>query len=278
MKPMKKVAAIHDISCYGRAALATIIPILSAMGNQVCPLPTAVLSTHTDGFGKPAIRGLSDFICETKNHWKRLKLDFQCIYSGYLANPSQVEFVESFIKDFKEEETLVVIDPVMGDNGKLYNGMDEKMIEEMRRLIKNADIITPNITEATFLLGKKYKENLNKEEIRDYLIGLSNLGPKVSIITSVPSIKGGDYIDTVLYDREENMFYTYSHKKIDAFYCGTGDAFASILIGWILRGESIEEALGKACNFISEAIEYSEQFDYPPNEGIALESLLYKLV
>ncbi|WP_300347127.1 pyridoxamine kinase [Clostridium sp.] len=278
MKPMKKVAAIHDISCYGRAALATIIPILSAMGNQVCPLPTAVLSTHTDGFGKPAIRGLSDFICETKNHWKRLKLDFQCIYSGYLANPSQVEFVEDFIKDFKEEETLVVIDPVMGDNGKLYNGMDEKMIEEMRGLIKNADIITPNITEATFLLGKKYKENLNKEEIRDCLIRLSKLGPKVSIITSVPSIKGGDYIDTVLYDREENMFYTYSHKKIDAFYCGTGDAFASILIGWILRGESIEEALGKACNFISEAIEYSEQFDYPPNEGIALESLLYKLV
>lgn len=278
MRPMKKVAAIHDISCYGRAALATIIPILSAMGNQVCPLPTAVLSTHTDGFGKPAIRGLSDFICESKNHWKRLKLDFQCIYSGYLANPSQVEFVEDFIKDFKEEETLVVIDPVMGDNGKLYNGMDEKMIEEMRGLIKNADIITPNITEATFLLGKKYKENLNKEEIRDYLIGLSNLGPKVSIITSAPSIKGGDYIDTVLYDREENMFYTYSHKKIDAFYCGTGDAFASILIGWILRGESIEEALGKACNFISEAIEYSEQFDYPPNEGIALESLLYKLV
>lgn len=278
MRPMKKVAAIHDISCYGRAALATIIPILSAMGNQVCPLPTAVLSTHTDGFGKPAIRGLSDFICESKNHWKRLKLDFQCIYSGYLANPSQVEFVEDFIKDFKEEETLVVIDPVMGDNGKLYNGMDEKMIEEMRGLIKNADIITPNITEATFLLGKKYKENLNKEEIRDYLIGLSNLGPKVSIITSAPSIKGGDYIDTVLYDREENMFYTYSHKKIDAFYCGTGDVFASILIGWILRGESIEEALGKACNFISEAIEYSEQFDYPPNEGIALESLLYKLL
>lgn len=278
MRPMKKVAAIHDISCYGRAALATIIPILSAMGNQVCPLPTAVLSTHTDGFGKPAIRGLSDFIYDTKNHWKRLKLDFQCIYSGYLANPSQVEFVEDFIKDFKEEETLVVIDPVMGDNGKLYNGMDEKMIEEMRGLIKNADIITPNITEATFLLGKKYKENLNKEEIKDYLIGLSKLGPKVSIITSVPSIKGGDYIDTVLYDREENMFYTYSHKKIDAFYCGTGDAFASILIGWILRGESIEGALGKACNFISEAIEYSEQFDYPPNEGIALESLLYKLV
>lgn len=278
MRPMKKVAAIHDISCYGRAALATIIPILSSMGNQVCPLPTAVLSTHTDGFGKPAIRGLSDFIYETKDHWKRLNLDFQCIYSGYLANPSQVEFVEDFINDFKKEDTLVVIDPVMADNGKLYDGIDKKMIDEMRILIKNAHIITPNITEASFLLGKEYKEDLTQDEVKEYLIELSRLGPKVSIITSVPSSKGENYIDTVLYNREEKTFYTYSHEKINAFYCGTGDTFASILIGWILRGESIENSLGKACNFIAEAIEYSEQFDYPPNEGIALESLLYKLV
>lgn len=278
MKPMNKVAAIHDISCYGRAALATIIPILSSMGNQVCPLPTAVLSTHTDGFGKPAIRDLSDFIYETKEHWKRINLGFQCIYSGYLADPNQVEFVEEFIDEFKEKDTLVVIDPVMADNGKLYDGMSEKMIEEMRSLIKSADIITPNITEASLLLGKKYKENLNSEEIKEYLIGLGNLGPKISIITSVPSSRGNEYIDTVLYSRVENMFYVYSHKKINAFYCGTGDAFASLLIGWILRGESCEFALEKACNFIAEAIEYSEKFNYPPNEGILLESLLYKLI
>ncbi|MDU1307010.1 MAG: pyridoxamine kinase [Clostridium perfringens] len=278
MKPMNKIAAIHDISCYGRAALATIIPILSSMGNQVCPLPTAVLSTHTDGFGKPAIRDLSDFIYETKDHWKRLNLNFQCIYSGYLADPNQVKFVERFIEDFKEENTLVVIDPVMADNGKLYDGMSEKMIEEMRTLIKSADIITPNITEASFLLGKEYKESLNEDEIKEYLVGLGDLGPKISIITSVTSSRGNEYIDTVLYDREEKMFYTYSNKRINAFYCGTGDAFASLLIGWILRGESIEKALEKSCNFIAEAIEYSEKFDYPPNEGILLESLLYKLI
>ncbi len=278
MKPMNKIAAIHDISCYGRAALATIIPILSSMGNQVCPLPTAVLSTHTDGFGKPAIRDLSDFIYETKDHWKRLNLNFQCIYSGYLADPNQVKFVERFIEDFKDENTLVVIDPVMADNGKLYDGMSEKMIEEMRTLIKSADIITPNITEASFLLGKEYKESLNEDEIKEYLVALGDLGPKISIITSVTSSRGNEYIDTVLYDREEKMFYTYSHKRINAFYCGTGDTFASLLIGWILRGESIEKALEKSCNFIAEAIEYSEKFDYPPNEGILLESLLYKLI
>lgn len=278
MKPMNKIAAIHDISCYGRAALATIIPVLSSMGNQVCPLPTAVLSTHTDGFGKPAIRDLSDFIYETKDHWKRLNLNFQCIYSGYLADPNQVKFVEKFIEEFKEEDTLVVIDPVMADNGKLYDGMSEKMIEDMRTLIKSADIITPNITEASFLLGKEYKEDLNEEEIKEYLVGLGDLGPKISIITSVSSSRGNEYIDTVLYDREEKMFYTYSHKRINAFYCGTGDAFASLLIGWILRGKSTEKALEKSCNFIAEAIEYSEKFDYPPNEGILLESLLYKLI
>lgn len=278
MKPMNKIAAIHDISCYGRAALATIIPVLSSMGNQVCPLPTAVLSTHTDGFGKPAIRDLSDFIYETKDHWKRLNLNFQCIYSGYLADPNQVKFVEKFIEEFKEKDTLVVIDPVMADNGKLYDGMSEKMIEEMRTLIKSADIITPNITEASFLLGKEYKEDLNEEEIKEYLVGLGDLGPKISIITSVSSSRGNEYIDTVLYDREEKMFYTYSHKRINAFYCGTGDTFASLLIGWILRGESTEKALEKSCNFIAEAIEYSEKFCYPPNEGILLESLLYKLI
>lgn len=278
MKPMNKIAAIHDISCYGRAALATIIPILSSMGNQVCPLPTAVLSTHTDGFGKPAIRDLSDFIYETKDHWKRLNLNFQCIYSGYLADPNQVKFVEKFIEEFKEDDTLVVIDPVMADNGKLYDGMSEKMIEEMRTLIKSADIITPNITEASFLLGKEYKESLNEDEIKEYLVGLGDLGPKISIITSVASSIANEYIDTVLYDREEKMFYTYSHKRINAFYCGTGDAFASLLIGLILRGESIEKALEKSCNFIAEAIEYSEKFDYPPNEGILLENLLYKLI
>ncbi|WP_300260714.1 pyridoxamine kinase [Clostridium sp.] len=277
MKPINKIAAIHDISCYGRAALATIIPILSSMGNQVCPLPTAVLSTHTDGFGKPAMRDLSDFIYETKDHWKRLNLNFKCIYSGYLADPNQVKFVEKFIEEFKDEDTLVVIDPVMADNGKLYDGMSEKMIEEMRTLIKSADIITPNITEASLLLGKEYKEGLSEVEIREYLIGLGNLGPKISIITSVSSSMGNEYIDTVLYDREEKMFYTYSHKRINAFYCGTGDAFASLLIGWILRGESNEKALEKSCDFIAEAIEYSEKFDYPPNEGILLESLLYKL-
>ena len=152
------------------------------------------------------------------------------------------------------------------------------MIEEMRTLIKSADIITPNITEASFLLGKEYKEDLNEEEIKEYLVGLGDLGPKISIITSVSSSRGNEYIDTVLYDREEKMFYTYSHKRINAFYCGTGDAFASLLIGWILRGESTEKALEKSCNFIAEAIEYSEKFDYPPNEGILLESLLYKLI
>ena len=277
MKPINKIAAIHDMSCYGRAALATIIPVLSSMGNQVCSLPTAVLSTHTDGFGKPAFRDLTDFIYETKEHWKRLDLKFKCIYSGYLANPKQVDFVKSFIKDFKEKDTLVLIDPVMADEGKLYDGISDNMVKEMRELIKEAHIITPNLTEASFLLGKEYKKNLGEKEIKEYLRALGNLGPKISIITSVASSKGREYIDTVLYDKEKNRFYTYSHKKINAFYCGTGDTFASLLIGWILRGESIDKAIKKSCDFIAEAIEYSENFSYPRNEGILLESLLYKL-
>ncbi|MGL5245932.1 MAG: pyridoxamine kinase, partial [Sarcina sp.] len=222
MNRLKKVVAIHDISCYGRAALATIIPILSIMKNQVCSLPTAVLSTHTAGFGKPAINNLTNFLYDTKEHWRELGLQFDCIYSGYLANHNQVDFVKNFINDFKQNNSLVVVDPVMADNGKLYMGMDENMVNKMRELIGYANIITPNITEACFLLNEEYKELFSEEDIKKFLIQLSDLGPEKVIITSVPSIKGNKFIDTVAYDRIEEKFIRITNKKIDAFYCGTG--------------------------------------------------------
>ncbi|MPQ44174.1 pyridoxamine kinase [Clostridium tarantellae] len=277
MKNINKVAAIHDISCYGRAALATIIPILSVMKNQVCALPTAVLSTHTAGFGKPAINDLTDFLYKTKDHWRELNLEFQCIYSGYLANSNQIEFVKEFINDFNGNNPLIVIDPVMADNGFLYSTMTEEMVKKMKDLIKHANIITPNITEACFLLGEKYNEEYNEEQIKNFLIRLSEIGPEKVIITSAPSVKGDKFLDTVAYDKNKEEFITITHKKIKAFYCGTGDAFASILVGSLLNENTLKEAMEKACNFIIDGIEYSEKFKYAPNEGILLEGVLYKL-
>lgn len=278
MPYIKKVAAIHDISCFGRASLTTIIPILSVMKYQVCPMPTAVLSTHTGGFGKPAVKDLSDFMKGAKEHWNSLAIDFKCIYSGYLGNADQVKFVKEFIKDFKKQETVVVVDPVMADDGHLYSSMDNKMVEGMRELIKEAHIITPNITEACFLLDKEYKNEFTKEEIESMLLALSNMGPDKVVITSVPSIHGKEYMDTVAYDKDNNQFFRVVNKRIEASYPGTGDAFASVLIGGLLQGDTLEKSIERACNFIKEGIEYSNKFEYPRNYGMLLEEVLYKLM
>ncbi|EKN39497.1 pyridoxamine kinase, partial [Clostridium botulinum CFSAN001627] len=170
----KKVAAIHDISGYGRASLTTVIPIISLMGTQVCPIPTAVLSTHTGGFGSPEIIDLTDNLQAYINHWKSLNLDFNCIYSGYLGSVHQINIISNFIKYFKKKDTLVVIDPVMGDDCELYSAIDYEMVHKMREFIKLAHVITPNYTEACYLLNKDCSKcKISEKEVKKMLISLS---------------------------------------------------------------------------------------------------------
>ncbi len=277
MNYIKRVAAIHDISCFGKASLTTIIPILSVMGSEVCPMPTSILSTHTGGFGKPAFVDLSSFMEEAKVHWENLNLEFQCIYSGYLGNSNQVNFVIDFIKSFKKSDTFIVVDPVMADDGKLYGGIDKEMIRNMKKLIAFSDIVTPNITEACFLLGKEYKNSFTDEEVKEYAIGLSNLGVNRVIITSVIDKDDVNTISTIAYDKEDNEFIKIKNKRINASYPGTGDAFTSILVGSILQGKNFKESIQKSCNFLQRAIEYSNNFDYPKNQGILLEKILKEI-
>ncbi|CUO14299.1 MAG: pyridoxamine kinase [Sarcina ventriculi] len=274
MNYIKRIAAIHDMSCFGKASLTTIIPILSVMGNEVCPMPTAILSTHTGGFGKPAFVDLSGFMEEAKKHWESLGVNFQCIYSGYLGNSNQVDFVIDFIRSFKKNDTLVVVDPVMGDNGKLYTGIDTKMVESMKKLIAFSDIITPNITEACFLLGKEYKEFFTNEEVEEYAIELSKLGIKKVIITSVVNEYNKEYINTIAYDKEERKIIKIKNKRINASYSGTGDAFTSIVIGSMMQNKSFEESVKKACDFLQKVIKNSSKLNYPKNQGIILEKFL----
>ena len=203
---VKKVAAIHDLSGYGRASLTTIIPILSNMKVQVCPVPTAILSTHTGGFEGYSFIDLTDYMQEHINHWKKLELEFDCIYSGFLGSPKQIEIVADFIDFFGKKAKFTVVDPVMGDNGKLYSTMGNEMVVGMRKLIKNADIITPNFTEVIYLLGKEYKENITLDEVKEYLKELANIEPKIVIATSVPdeeSNKLDRKTSVVAYDREK---------------------------------------------------------------------------
>ncbi|MGL5633808.1 MAG: pyridoxamine kinase [Sarcina sp.] len=274
MNKIKKVMAIHDMSCYGRASLTTIIPIISVMGAQVCPLPTAILSTHTGGYGKPAIVELGGFMKNASEHWKSLEIMFDCIYTGYLPSAKQVDEVLAIIKEFKKNETLLVVDPVMADKGKLYSGMNEDIIIAMRNLIKNADIITPNITEVAFLLNENYNDRNNYNLVDEWARNLALLGPKNIIITSAPSKLGDEYIDNIIFSVNENKVRRISTKKIDKYFPGTGDAFASVIVGKMLRGETLFDACKFAGEFIKRSIEISSEANTEAKEGILLEKVL----
>ena len=229
---VKKVAAIHDLSGYGRSSLTSIIPILSSMKLQVCPVPTAVLSTHTGGFEGFSFLDLTDYMEQHIAHWKKLGLEFDCIYSGFLGSPRQIKIVADFVDFFGHKNNLTVIDPVLGDNGRLYGTMGNEMVEEMKKLIGKADIITPNFTEVTFLLDKEYKKEISESEVKEWLIELAAMGPKIVIATSVPdedSHSTDRKTNVVAYDRENNVFWKVSCKYIPASYPGTGDAYTALL-------------------------------------------------
>ncbi|MBZ4655002.1 MAG: Phosphomethylpyrimidine kinase type [Peptococcaceae bacterium] len=275
-RPVSRVAAIHDISGFGRSSLAVIIPILSTMGVQVCSLPTAVLSAHTEFEGYSFV-DLTDHMEGFIDHWHKLGIEFDCIYSGFLGSPRQIEIISRFIDKFSGNNPLVVIDPVMGDNGRLYDTMDQEMVEKMRNLVKKADIITPNFTEAAYLLGEQYDLSIPEKEIKNWLVRLSDMGPRITIITSVPESNLSKNTSVIAYNREDGCFWKVSCVYIPAHYPGTGDAFTSVIVGSILQGDSLPIALDRGVQFITAAIRASYGNHYPEREGVLLERVLGNL-
>lgn len=276
-RSVSRVAAIHDLSGFGRSSLAVVIPILSTMGVQVCSLPTAVLSTHTGGFEGYSFVDLTASMEKFIKHWMSLKIEFDCIYSGFLGSPKQIDIIADFIDDFSFSNPLVVIDPVMGDNGKLYDTMDDEMVVKMRELIKKADIITPNFTEAAYLLGEECGANISQEKTKDWLVRLSDMGPKVVIITSVPDSAMSKNTSVIAYNKEDSRFWKVSCVYIPAHYPGTGDAFTSVIVGSLLQGDSLPIALDRGVQFITSAIRASYGEKYPEREGVLLERVLGNL-
>lgn len=274
---IKKVAAINDLSGIGRVALTTIIPILSNMGIQVCPFPTVILSTHPGGFEGYSFVDLTDSMRPYMESWKNNKAEFDCIYSGFLASTSQVDIVIDFIEEFKSDSNIVVVDPVMGDHGKLYSTMDGNMVIKMRNLVKDADIITPNLTEALYLLGKENMEDINEKKIKDMLVELSSFGPRIVVITSAPEDIVEENVNVFAYDRVDDKFFKVSSKKIPKDFPGTGDIFTSVLIGKLLNGKDTYSALKEASEFVFLGIKESVKYSYPKREGILLEKVLWRL-
>lgn len=274
---MKRVAAVHDLCGFGKASLNTIVPILSSMAIQVCAIPTAVLSTHTGGYKDIAVRDLTEYMEEHIRHWKKLNLEFDCIYSGYLGSPKQAKIIKEFIEDFKNKDNIVLVDPVMGDDGELYSSITDEMIIEMRDLVAHADIITPNITEALMILDEEYKEKENLAYWKDILISLSNLGPKKVVLTSVKVFDNVN-VFTLVYDKDLNKFYKVETPHINISFPGTGDTFASVMLSYILKGESFNKSVSKACSFIYKLIQEGKQQVEDIREGLPLELFLKELI
>lgn len=271
--PIKKIAAVHDLSGFGRCAFSVIIPTLSTMGLQVCALPSATLSTHTGGFENMVFRSLTDDMRGWWEHWKREKIEFDAFYSGFLGTAEQIEIVEDMISSCKEN-TLIFIDPVMGDDGELYSTYTEEMRVGMKRLVRKADVITPNITEAVFLLDKQPKTSYTKEEVVDIVNSLSKICKGHIVVTGV---EVGQKVGSAYYDKDKGEVYFYMHSKHEKSYPGTGDIFSSVVLGKLLQGESLRESVECACEFIYDVVGYSKQFDYPVREGVLLEARLSKI-
>lgn len=248
---MKRLVTIQDISCIGKCSLTVALPIISCMGIETAVIPTAVLSTHTM-FKNFTYRDLTNDLPLIQKHWKKEKIKFDGIYTGYLGSIEQIDMLKDFFKEFKKQDNFIFIDPVMGDNGKLYTGFNQEFANQMATLCSQADVIVPNLTEASYMLKKQYKENYSEDEIKQMLIELSNLGPKQVILTGVSF--NNNELGVMTYNKQTNQFFTYFREKINVKYHGTGDIFASTCVGAILNGNSIEESTKIAVDYVWETI------------------------
>ncbi len=271
MSEYKKVCAIHDLSGVGRCSLSVILPAMSVMGIQVCPVPTAILSTHTNGFGDVVLKDLTDFMPEALAHYKRADVDFDCIYSGFLASSDQVDHCLEFFNAYLN--ALKVVDPVMGDNGKRYRTYTDELCKRMSELVSAADIITPNLTEAAILLGEQYPvAPLTVYEVKSYLSKLSAKGPQTVVITSVLMADGK--MCNVGYDSQNNAYWRVTCDMIPKHYPGTGDLFASVLTGGLILGDSLPIAMSRATSFCEHAIKTTFGYGVNPREGVMIEKCL----
>lgn len=272
---MKKVVTIQDISCFGKCSLTVALPIISAMGIETAVIPTAVLSTHTGGFKNYTFHDLSADITDIARHWKSLDLQFEAIYTGYLGSASQVQIVSDFFDSFKTNNNFIVVDPVLGDSGKLYAGFNDEFVAQMKRLCAKADYIMPNMTEASFLLGIPYTESYDKAYAMDILKRLSALGCRTPVLTGVRS---DSYEGAAAYDSETGEYFFSFGKHVDRQLHGTGDIFASVFTGALTLGKNVQEALDIAVKYIADCIEVTMPCADEMWYGSCFELCLDKLI
>lgn len=256
------MAAIHDVSGFGKCSLTVALPILSAAGIEISVMPTAVLSTHTGGFAGFTYRDLTPDLAAFAAHWKSLNIAFDAIYTGFLGSFEQLDLVSRFFEDFKSKDNLVLVDPVMADHGQLYSLFDMEFVKGMNSLCQKADIVVPNITEACLLTGMEYKEGpYSTEFIAKLIEGLVEIGPQKVVLTGV--YFDNEKLGVATFDVRESKIEFVMGQKIPGFYHGTGDVFASALLSGLLNGFRLKDAAQIAVNFTTESIRrtYKAQTD-----------------
>lgn len=273
---VRRIAAIHDLSGIGRTSLMAVIPILSTMGFNVCPLPTAILSNHSQ-YPDFSFLDLTEEMPRIIDQWEKLGVTFDAIYTGYMGSPRQIEIVCGFIERFRTADTLVVVDPVLGDNGHLYSKMTQEMVEEMRRLACRADVLTPNLTEAFALLDRPYKTDCTTEELKDLIDELSEMGPDTVIITGVPVPGQSGLTSVIARSKSDLRTWKVTCPYLPAHYPGTGDSFTSVITGSLLQGDSLPIALDRAAQFILQGIRSTFGYRMDNRDGILLERVLPNL-
>jgi pyridoxine kinase len=278
MNRAKRVAAVHDLSGFGRCSLTVVLPVLAAMGVECCPLPTAYLSAHT-AFPKSdraVFLDMTDQMARTGQHWKELDVRFDAIYSGFLGSEVQIGLLGEFIRNFRREDTLVVVDPVMGDWGKPYRTYTPDLCRRMGELTQQADVITPNLTEAAILLGEEYDSAPGEEKLRVWLERLSRNGTRSVVLTG--ACPGEGTIGAGCLDRETGAISFPSAPLEPGTYSGTGDLFTSVMLGALLRGETLHNAAAQAANFVQRCAAYTNSHGGSPVEGVRFEALLRELM
>ena len=272
----KRVAAIHDLSGLGKCSLTVALPVLSAMGTEVCALPTAVLSTHTGNIAGFTYRDLTEDLPYIAAHWASLGVRFDAIYTGFASSAEQLGAIRDAIPTLSSPGTLVLVDPVMGDGGELYKTYTPAMVEATRALCRSADIITPNRTEAALLTETQWQPGpLTAQDARDLCLRLSALGPRRVALTGVESNEG--CVGAAAWDAEVGEFVIHTAPIVPGIWHGTGDLFASVTLGAMLRGDSLPDAVRLAVKFTHDCIARTRRNGTDPRFGVAFECALGEL-
>lgn len=277
MREQKRVAAIHDISCVGRCSLTVALPIISAAGFDTSVLPTAVLSTHTGGFEGFTYRDLTEDIEPISKHWQSLDLKFDAMYSGFLGSFEQIDLVADLFSTFRTKDTLVMVDPVMADNGVLYSVYSPEMAKGMAKLCSKADIIVPNLTEAAFMLEEDYiGDTYSQEYVEATLRKLSDLGAKNVVLTGISFEK--NKLGAASYNRESDQVSYAFNDRIEGHFHGTGDVFGSALLSALLNDFSLEESIQIAVDYTHKCISLTVETDQERRYGVCFERALPYLI